>query len=176
MEHSLQLFMQQMLFHPLLDNSQVILLYHQIHLISLLNKQHQLVQINLISEQLLLNLVNIIEHMEHSTHLYISKIQKNQLMEINLHLCKLNIIKKIHSIQQLIEIIHISIISHNIKMIQKIHSKMIVMNTVIQMMNEKRKFDARNKEIIQDLLQFFLKGLLFFDFILSSIYFIQLIL
>ena len=133
MEHSLQLFMQQMLFHLLLDNSQVILLYHQIHLISLLNKQHQLVQINLISEQLLLNLVNIIEHMEHSTHLYISRIQKNQLMEINLHLCKLNIIKKIHSIQQLIEIIHISITSLNIKMIQKIHSKMIVMIIAIQM-------------------------------------------
>lgn len=138
MEHSLQLFMQQMLFHQLLDNLQVILLYHQILLISLLNKQHQLEQINQISKQLHLNLENTTKLMEHSTHLYISRIQKNQLMEINSHLCKLNIIKKMHLIQQLIKIIHISIISLNIKMMQmKIHL-MIVMNTVILMNDTKQ--------------------------------------
>ena len=134
MEHSLQLFMQQMLFHQLLDNLQVILLYHQILLTNLLNKQHQLVQINQISKQLLLSLENIIKLMEHSIHLYISKIQKNLLMVINLHLCKLNIIKKMHLIQPHIKIIHISIIQLNIKTMQKnLNMTMIVMNTVIQM-------------------------------------------
>ena len=138
MEHSLQLFMQQMLFHQLLDNLQVILLYHQILLIILSSKKHQLEQISQILKQSHLNLVNTIRLMEHSTHLYISKIQKNQLMEINLHLCKLNIIKKMHLIQQLIKIIHISIISLNIKMMQmKIHL-MIVMNTVILMNDTKQ--------------------------------------
>lgn len=77
--------------------------------------------------------------MEHSIHLYISKIQKNQLMEINTHLCKLNTTKKIHLISRLIETIHISIISLNIKMIQKIHSKMIVMSTVIQTTNDEKE-------------------------------------
>lgn len=138
MERSLQLFMQQMLFHLLLDNLQVILLYHQILLINLLNKQHQLEQINQISKQLHLNLENTIRLMEHSIHLYISKIQKNRLMVINLHLCKLNIIKKMHLIQPHIKIIHISIISLNIKMMQMRIHLMIVMNTVI-LMNDKVK-------------------------------------
>lgn len=136
MEHSLQLFMQRMLFHQPLDNLQVILLYHQTHLISLSSKQHQLEQINQISKQSHLNLENTIRLMEHSTHLYISRIQKNQSMEINSHLCKLNIIKKMHLIQQLIKIIHISIISLNIKMMQMRIHLMIVMNTVI-LMNDK---------------------------------------
>lgn len=133
MEHSLQLFTQQMLFHLLLDNLQAILLYHQIHLINSLNKQHQLVQINQILKLLLLNSANITKLMEPFTHLYISKTQKNQLTETNMHLCKLNTTKKIHLISQLIETIHISIILHNIKMIQKIHFKTIVMNTAILM-------------------------------------------